>query len=592
MEEPARPKRFEFGVLFVDGIGQQRPGSAVTSLAAALFDWLFRWNRAQGLSLPRSPVLGTAVLSAGDYGPAHLILETPLFLSSDERQARWLIAESSWADAHAPPRFLDLAQWVWKVSTCLLVLQFVIPMRRHWRQYQHDAARPVPTWRRLDSAAASLVYLTLMGVAAMCSVLLSVVLLALAVAAKLPIPRIEAAVQWVVVKLSAVLGDSYLLAHCPVEFAAMRTKVTADLSWLRQQCDVVAVVAHSQGAAIAHQVLRDAGSADGVRAFITAGQGISKLHLLQRMDWDPAARRAAWWSRLFVVAGLLLAGLPALGVIAGRIGVPALHVLSTLSFYPLQIAAGFVSIFIGVRHAIHTNSTDIDLNLALPRPASHLAWTDYYASADPVSNGPLPPAERRAREDHRDADSERNGLPALCKVIYNRGSLLTDHDSYLRNEDQFLPRLVNDLVAAAYGPEDGAGPRPRMVADHDLDLVAHHRRRMIDWLIAARAFTAVAGIALWWLTSGRSLTGPVNRLLHLGDPDANLGDLLARLAAVGIAMIVIYVLVGVIPWRVMERRGSRRFFKTATRYGDQPPLPDRATARPARGKPMLRPQRH
>lgn len=49
--------RAEFGVLFVAGIGGQRPGSAVASLGAALFRWLFRWNRSVELS---GPILGTA----------------------------------------------------------------------------------------------------------------------------------------------------------------------------------------------------------------------------------------------------------------------------------------------------------------------------------------------------------------------------------------------------------------------------------------------------------------------------------------------------------------------------------------------------
>ena len=63
---------------------------------------------------------------------------------------------------------------------------------------------------RLAHAAVALWYALLMCVAGMLSVLLSVLLLALAVAAKLPIPRIELAVRWVVVKISSVLGDS----HC------------------------------------------------------------------------------------------------------------------------------------------------------------------------------------------------------------------------------------------------------------------------------------------------------------------------------------------------------------------------------------------
>ena len=162
-------------------------------------------------------------------------------------------------------------------------------------------------------------YLGLMAVAAMASVLLSLVLLALAVLEKLPIPRIDKAVRWVAVKISAVLGDSYMLAHCPKQFAAMCTQVARDLRWLQDRCEKVAVVAHSQGAAIAHQVLKDdigknnEAVRSGVQAFITVGQGIAKFRLLQRMDWDPNAYRAAWWSRVLVTTGMFLAGLPAIG---------------------------------------------------------------------------------------------------------------------------------------------------------------------------------------------------------------------------------------------------------------------------------------
>jgi hypothetical protein len=193
MGRSAHGKRAELGVLFVAGIGGQRRGSAVASLGAALFGWLFRWNRSVDVSGQDAPVLTNTVLSVEAGGadePAHLLMTATLPLSTGRRQARWLLAESSWAGAHAPPRFLDLGRWIWKVSTCLLVLQFVIPMRRHWRQYRRDAAHGVSLVARLDSLAASVCYLALMCVGAMSSVLLSAVLMALALAALLPIPRI------------------------------------------------------------------------------------------------------------------------------------------------------------------------------------------------------------------------------------------------------------------------------------------------------------------------------------------------------------------------------------------------------------------
>ena len=100
-------KRAELGVLFVAGIGGQQRGSAVASLGAALFGWLFRWNRSADLSGQDAPVLMNTVLSveAGGAGePAHLSMTATLPLSTGRRQARWLLAESSWAEVHAPPR--------------------------------------------------------------------------------------------------------------------------------------------------------------------------------------------------------------------------------------------------------------------------------------------------------------------------------------------------------------------------------------------------------------------------------------------------------------------------------------------------------
>src|ERR1700730_6391980 len=127
-------------------------------------------------------------------------------------------------------------------------------------------------------AGPTLYYLILMSAAAMLSVLLPIVLLASAVAEKHPIPRIDQAVRYLVVKISAALGDSSMLAHCPVEFAAIRTQIARDLRWLQDHRESVPVAPQSHGAAIAHQVLKDGGYLPGgLRAFITVGQGSRDL---------------------------------------------------------------------------------------------------------------------------------------------------------------------------------------------------------------------------------------------------------------------------------------------------------------------------
>lgn len=492
--------------------------------------------------------------TGADDGPAHVRLAVPVHLSTgEERNARWLLAESSWANLFTPPRFLGVARWIWKVSTCMLVLQFVIPMRRHW----HRAKRTGKPWhRRTADRAMAGCYLGLMAVAAMASVLLSLALLTLAVVEKLPIPRIDQAVRWVAVKISAVFGDSYMLAHCPVQFAAMRTQVARDLSWLQDRCEQVAVVAHSQGAAIAHQVLKDGGDRRGnVRAFITVGQGISKFHLLQRMDWDPRAYRAAWWSRLLVTAGMALAGLPAVALLARHWTSAAIvKTLTSLPASALLPCAGFVIILIGVRAAMHAVSGDIKQDLALP--AAGFWWRDYYASADPVSNGPLITGSGQTP-----GSDQTRLLASGCNQVYNSASLLFDHNRYLRNQDQLLSRLINDLAAAAYG-DSPAGPK--VVREDDLIKVGRRRHRLVLGLIAARIVSVGFAAELWWVNLGRLLKAPMNRLVNLLAPHAAMGDGFARFLAAVLIAAVVYM-ASVVVWRIAEGYVMRGFFHTAER---------------------------
>lgn len=556
--------RPELGVLFVAGFADQRPGTAIAAFAGAVYRWLFRWNAGSGVQWAPPPTLSDTVLAnvpSADDGPAHVTLAAPAYLGTEKPEARWLFAESSWADLFTPPRFLGVARWIWKVSTCLLVLQFVIPMHRHWNR----AKRAKKSWhRRLADRAMALCYLVLMAVAATASVLLSLVLLALAVVEKLPIPRIDQAVRWVAVRISAILGDSYMLAHCPVQFAAMRTQVARDLHWLQDHCEKVAVVAHSQGAAIAHQVLKDLGDHTGnVRAFITVGQGIAKFRLLQRMEWDPNAYRAAWWSRVLVTTGMFFAGLPAIGVLARHwTSSMIVKTLVSLPASALLPGAGFAIILIGVHAAMHAVCGGLEQDLTLPDAA--FWWSDYYASADPVSNGPLVSGSGQAHERSQATGGQTGLLPTPCNEVYNSASVLFDHNRYLRNQDQLLSQLINGLAAAAYGDSPSG---PRVVCDDDLIKVGQRRHRLVLWLIAARILTVGLGVELWWANLGPLLKGPMNRLVDLFAPHTAMGSGFARFLAATLIAAVVYI-AAVIVWRVKEGYVMRRFFHTATRGGD------------------------
>ena len=84
--------------------------------------------------------------------------------------------------------------------------------------------------------------------------------------------------------------------------------------------------------------------------------------------------------------------------------------------------------------------------------------------------------------------------------------MVTDHNGYLRNRDQFLSKLLNNLVAAAYGrqkdKDEPLGVRrkdenqPFLVCPEDLNLVSTRRRRQIAYLVIARVITIGFGLAL------------------------------------------------------------------------------------------------
>ena len=390
----------------------------------------------------------------------------------------------------------------------------------------------------------------------MLSVLVSLLLLALAVAAKLPIPQIDRAVRWTIVKISSTLGDIYVLAHCPVQYAAMRTKVAQDLRLLQRKCEKVAVVAHSQGAAIAHQVPKDNDydqDSGDLRAFITSGQGISKMHLLQHMDWDPQYAADAWWIRTLVTFGLACAGLPAFALLMSRwLTAAVLRALATFPLNILLIVGGLFIVALGVIYFTRKLKAAVEQDLHLRPACTRFTWTDYYASADPVSNGSL-----------TDPDSHDCTLPRPCNEIHNSGSLVTDHNGYLRNRDQFLSQLLNNLVVAAYGRQKDQN-QPFLVCPEDLKQVSTRRRWQITYLVIARMITIGFGLALFFFYHLSAVDAQMSSLVHAVPPHAQVGDSPARLMTVLLIAVVTYTAF-LISRQIWERRAVRRFFRTATR---------------------------
>jgi hypothetical protein len=437
----------------------------------------------------------------------------------------------------------------------MLVAQFAFPMHRHLHAaYSKDSDERRRSDPERDSRLSHLWkvawYGFLMLVAASLSIIIAILLLSLAVASILPIPRIDRAVQWIVVKLSAFLGDSYVLVRCPVEYAAMRARVQRDLTWLQTKCDRIVVVAHSQGAAIAHQVLKKAGSGDkdDLRAFITIGQGITKLQVLRHLELDPAARRLALLSRTCVILGLGAAGLPAFALLLSRwVTWPLIQTLVHLPAWLTLalVVVGFLVVVLGVVLAVKAVDEKIRDELPLPGAGEDFSWIDYFASADPVSSGPI-----GTEDAHR---------PSICVEVHNQASVLTDHTAYLRNENQFLPRLINDLVAVAYGGEKDYDPAIHLVSTARLHAAHRRRRHLVKWLIAGRWAALAVGIWFWIRNLEEVFGIRLNRHMPEAILQANLDEAVARLTPAVLAMGGVYIAI-VILWRAVVSLQTKRFF--------------------------------
>jgi fumarate reductase subunit D len=404
MNEPDAGGKYDLGVLLVHGIGNQTLGSTLTAFGTPLVEWL----RARAKRTGAKAELGTTVLTATSDEPA----SSELTISSGNGQRRWLLAESWWAQSFPTAQFRDVAKW------SLLIVPWTIGT--HFAKRLSRAKARKRFGSRLSAGAA------LVGALLLSPVLL-LILAMLLLLGMIPWPQLQNALAKIQLAIASSLGDSFMLVTRPLEAAAIRSRVRRDLDWMLRKCGKVAVVAHSQGGAIACQVLSAGSSTAGL--LITFGSGLRKLEEL-----DDARRRGRLLQgAMLSVAGLFLAGLmisaaPQVAYQAYRGSASPASLLTLLALAAAGIAIGIA----GLQDFIHatepTSLTVITTHLAL----RGVQWEDVYSSADPVPNGTL----------HDDGRTPPNSTE-----VVNFGSGLRDHTSYWHNRDEFVALIGEKLLA-------------------------------------------------------------------------------------------------------------------------------------------------
>jgi hypothetical protein len=354
-------QHYDLGVLFVHGIGDQQQNSTLARFGGSLQRWLRRWYGVDGQApaqgaeqiAPESMVEVTGVRRRTPDGdiPAHasVLVRRPGNLGKGEPsevRQRWLLAEGWWAAEVSPPTFKAFSRWVLPLLPWLAAEYAIAAARPPGPQpdeldkkasgQRAVEGEPVPTMRkrprtwfekRLESLSLAGLLWLLSPVLALLAMLGCLVL---ALVQRLPV--IGKRVNEITTNLVKGVGDAYLFAFDGLARAAMVQRIRRNLDWLNndeRRCRKVAIVAHSQGAALCHDLLRSGALRpdDPVDLFVTVGSGVRRLNVFRELHEDAKLRSLGWKSIAGLVAlvtGLVLLlgglGLPGMAGIGARAG--------------------------------------------------------------------------------------------------------------------------------------------------------------------------------------------------------------------------------------------------------------------------------
>ena len=516
------------GVLLVHGIGSQRRGDTLAEWGGAIY----RWLQAAAERGPRKKgdvavELGATSLAASDAElgvPATATIR--LRQSSSSPETSWLLAESWWTESFPACTYSEFVRWALLVVPFAVVLHALPAFRRDFERYTLLlAARrsgspsglwvPVggvirPGWAtgRFGSVLLRkpLFWLTLEMVARVFMRMLTsipivtvgalthVALLAATALAFIPYDALRSPVRWLQQTLAATIGDSFVFLESPIKEAAIVSHVQRDLTWLSARCGIVAVVAHSQGAAVIYKALQSWAKEQrippNIVLLLTYGSGICKL-----LDLETASRQPFVW--LFYGLTAELASVALLGVC----------VLAALGKLPLIVAVFCILLLVVIVTGVLVAACQTPLPQPKPLP---LDWENFYASYDPVPNGPielgLEPSDGGPDTSTVEYFRRLREFAQRQREVVNLRSAWGDHTSYWSSTDDFVARVARRLAELK-------AFLPRYISDDDwFDMSAKRRLWRVSLLSRSRILAGVGAISvLLWPTYAVAPIGSVAR---------------------------------------------------------------------------------
>ena len=425
-EEPPSPQA-DIGVLLVHGIGNHREGVTLRTFGQPMLNWLKDWLRATGGQKMRGrQIQGELVVTEARFNdekaPAYAVAQIwtrPQGPSEKRPEESWLFCEGWWGSTVQSPASLQLLRWMWTRGPLLI----------YWHFYIRQTAEQGRTKTSPGDVLFSVVALLLAG---FCQLVIGVAMLL----SLIPIGPLRRKVVEAVRVLTLTLGDSYVLEE-DIQRAALVERVRRALEWLGERTKQTVVVAHSQGGAIAHEVLLLPGtcSSNKVSMFISIGSGLEKLHFLRQVLVDREGLIVAWLLCPLVVAGVAML-LKALLSSAERWEI-ALGILFLLM--AIVLSGTLRAMLQHYKEQLTSAVSKLEL-----KGLARENWIDIYASDDvvPMSRGSLL--------------DDKHFL--IRRKVYNERSYVHDHVSYFANLNDCLPKLWESLDRISglslFGAED------------------------------------------------------------------------------------------------------------------------------------------
>lgn len=408
----------DLGVLFVHGIGNQKRGAILSELGDPIVNWF------KGQS-PRDPPV--IVGRSTNFSPLNV---DPAYVDLQFSDKRMLLTEAWWAESFVQPDKSALGSW----------LITHMPMSLAWH-FKRNFSQSKSWWGKAASLSELLISVVLFPfISILC--LLSISL------SWIPLPYVQTGLHTVQYLMRSFIGDSFALIESPTRGSAMTQEIAAGLQWLTaHNCKRIAIVAHSQGAAVTHMFLASHPSS-APDCVVSLGSGLRKLLTLMHLGrMDKVLSWVFFLSMIIVSVCALFLILPF--EFEGYWGTKYQETL-----YVVAVESGF---FFVVSLLILLFQDD-RVSKFLEKPYDS-TWFDFYASRDPVSNGPL----------------TDEGSLCLSEEVVNQASVFRDHSDYARNKDELIGKICAILDATGrLGRFDGT---QRKALQH----AAVRRRWRLGW---------------------------------------------------------------------------------------------------------------